>query len=88
MANDLDSTEIVIKYDQVYTPNPEVCPGKTFPSFITMQNTVGDKLEAAEAYAEARKIPFQPYTVKCVLKPEFEGEKLEVGISNDSDTNA
>jgi len=88
MANDLDSTEIVIKYDQVYTPNPEVCPGKTFPSFVTMQDTVGDKLDAAEAYAEAHKMPFQPYTVKYVLKPEFENEKPEVGISNDNDINA
>ena len=88
MADALDGTEIVIKYDQVYTPNPEACPGKTFPSFSAMREAVGDELDAAEAYADAHKMPFQPYTVKYVLKPEFENEKPEVGIFSDTSDDA
>ena len=88
MESALDGTEIVIKYDQVYTPNPEVCPGKTFPSFSAMREAVGRELDAAEAYADEHKMPFQPYTVKYVLKPEFENEKPDVGIFNDTSDDA
>jgi hypothetical protein len=88
MVNDLDGTEIVIKYNQVYTPNPEVCTGKTFPSYTAMRAAIGGELDATAAYADAHHIPFIPYKAHCVLKPEYENEKLEVGISNDSKCNA
>ncbi|MDD2299502.1 MAG: hypothetical protein PHN69_04610 [Candidatus Pacebacteria bacterium] len=74
MTGAIDDTEIVIKYDQVYTPNPDVCPGRAFPSFEAMKEAVGKELDAAEEYAEAHKLPFLAYTAKCVIKPEFAHE--------------
>jgi hypothetical protein len=66
-----DDEENVIMYDQVYTPNPEVCPGMHFLSFKDMMDSVGSKLEHAASMAEIRKEKFLPYTAECVIKPEF-----------------
>ena len=82
-----DGTEIVIKYNQVYTPNPEVCPGKSFPTYKIMMEAVGEELNAAAAYAYAHNLPFLPYTVKCVPKLKYLKEITAAGLYDDSADN-
>lgn len=83
---DLDEIgKIVIKYDQIYTPNQDVCPGKSYSTFKEMQDNIGYKLEAASDCAFANHLPFQPYSVKHTIKPEFTHEILDNGVKEVSD---
>lgn len=83
-----DTDNPVIKWDTVYTPNPSVCPGKKYMSFIEMQKDVGEKLEAASDYAHANNIPFVPYTIEYQIKPEFAHEisNADSGVQQMSDS--
>lgn len=72
---DMDAVdEIVVKWDQVYIPNKSVCPDQTFSTFEKMKEVIGEKLEAASNFAHENNVPFQPYVVKQVIKPEFAHE--------------
>lgn len=66
-----DDSKPIIKYDQVYKPNPLVCPGETYPSFSAMMAACGERLEKASLKADKDDVPFIPYKCDCVLKPEF-----------------
>jgi hypothetical protein len=70
----IDEDDIVIKYNRIYTPNPEICPDMQFTSFNTMMNVVGVKLEAARDAAYAIGARFTMYTTQLILLPEFEHE--------------
>ena len=69
--NDL---EIVIKYDQIFTPHPLVCSTKTYTSFQEMWNDIGEELDKAREEAYENNASFTIYTCKCVPKPEYRKE--------------